>query len=502
MSLDRSKYYGHWVPLSCYDIQRLDRKAVSRSESNTRKNYASRLIHFYKTHPITHIRLTGSVMSVDVRTINNDIHGKLSVSLEVDDGSGETVVASFLWRGDMGSVKAHYDKLLHKTVSVRGTPFTRFWNEGKVVSLDLKSVDLLDFAGEMEAIDNRMYTLEQLNLSPAFDYTHELPEEEQADVKFLDYEVMSFKNAVSFTDVEKAVIVEDKNGGKVQGKEQKDKKEKGTGAEHKGDTEELGRKDNEREKDKGAIEEVAEVQDHPQYPNLAQLFRLPSAGKAQKTVQLPDEVIVIEEDEDSQDMVDKTNRHGESNGHSEIERHTDLAEVIDVEEIDILEQELDEPVTEQTPEKTSVKFTRQVAGRSTEKSEQTDHNNNSLEAVTIEPPADTGGHVEVLSSDSDIQFGIMNKFILGKSSSPDGGASTSSSPIVVEFSSSNSKDGSQSQEFQIIKKLPKSAKKPSSEPSTHPTPQKTKITPTKSCPKFKYTDFPALKRRRYTPDTA
>lgn len=545
MSLDRSKYYGHWVPLSCYDVRRLNRIAVQSSDPKVRKEYAKRLIHFYNnTHPITHIRLTGSVMSVNVRTINNDIHGKLSVSLEVDDGSGELVTASFLWNGDMEGVRSRYEKLLYKTVSVRGTPYTRLWNEAKVVSLDLKAVDLLDFAGEMEAIDNRMYTLEQLSLSPTFDYSRELPEKEKPEVRFLDYEVMSFKNAVSFTDVEKGeVLANEKEGDKVREKTGTEKKGQGKELEPTEGTEELKKHDNDKKKGIRDIGEEIEVQDTVQYPNLTQLFKLPSAGKTPKTIQLPQEVVIIDEDEVEANGAEETGGQDEvsesyagadgdaSGAEADVSANVDAGadtggdscdidansdpEVVVIEdeeeeeEVDTVEDDRDEPADEQTVT-------------------DTEHNESSPEPVDPDHPTDTGVEVEATTSESDDEFGIMNKFQFGKSTSPEAQSQasssplvvqsqtsssplvvqsqTSSSPLVVEFSSSLSKDGSQNSALETTTtgttKPTQCAGKAMSESPRRVTGVMQSTMTRRPRPKFKNTNLPALKRRKYTPDMA
>lgn len=479
-------------------------------------------------------------MSVNVRTINNDIHGKLSVSLEVDDGSGELVTASFLWNGDMESVRARYEKLLHKTVSVRGTPYTRNWNEGKVVSLDLKAVDLLDFAGEMEAIDNRMYTLEQLSLSPTFDYLRELPEKVKPEVRFLDYEVMSFKNAVSFADVEKgAVLGNEKEGYKVHGKNETEKKGEGKEMGPIEGTEELKKHGNDKEKGIRDIGEQFEDQDTVQYPNLAWLFKLPSAGKTPKTIQLPQEVVIIDEDEDEtngmegaggQDEVIES--HAEANGDAsgaqvgaDTGGDSDPEVVLiedeeEEEEVDTVEDDRDEPADEQTVE-------------------DTEHSESSPEPIDHDHPTDTGVDVEASASESDDEFGVMNKFQFEKSSSPDAKSQTSSSPLVVqsqasssplvvqsqasssplvvqsqtsspplvvEFSSSLSKDGSQNSALETetnrTTKPTQGAGKTLSKSPRLMTGNRQSLISLRSRPKFINTALPALKRRRYKPDMA
>ncbi|KAG5362774.1 hypothetical protein CJU89_1909 [Yarrowia sp. B02] len=508
MSLDRSKYYGHWVPLSCYDIRRLKRTEVESSDTDTRKDYALRQIHFYNNiHPITHVRLTGSIMSVNVNTVNNDLHGKLLVTLEVDDGSGELVTASCRWAGDMQSVRAKYEKLLHKTVSVRGTPYTRKWNDGNVVCLDLKAVDLLDFAAELEAIDNRMYTLEQLNLPPGIDHTRELPADEQPETRFLDYEVLSFQNAVSFTDVDKGILLD-----KIEDeKEERDETGKGKEVEQPG--KEGKGADKQKDKHKVTTEQPSGEQEDvsPQYPNLSRLFKLPSAGKVHKDINIPQEIVLLDDDEDGEDGDRDAPGHQQTG--EVVQEMVELDESAEVEEIENAEEQAIETSGEQAEEQIEEPVRKTVAkpaeksveepaeqlleGPFEEPAEETveDTVEDSAEEPTVEHP-----HAESAdsnSSDDNDEFGIMNKFHFIKTSSD--AEERSSSPIVVDLSSSNSKDSSQNSQPEAGTTAQKSPKRVTQSAGVKR--PKPKVHPTFPV-KFKYSGLASLKRRRYTPDTA
>lgn len=167
-------------------------------------------MHFYNTHPISHIRLTGSVVSVEVRTPKHDIHGKKTVSLEIDDGSGYLISCSFMWTEPVDVLRARYEKLMYKTVSVRGTPYSRFWDGVMKVFIDIRAVDTMDFVSELEALDNRMYTLEQLNVPPSVAFQREISDPD-ADIKFLDYEVMHSKRLTLFSEVASQVEILEKS---------------------------------------------------------------------------------------------------------------------------------------------------------------------------------------------------------------------------------------------------------------------------------------------------
>ncbi|KAG5359847.1 hypothetical protein CJU90_5688 [Yarrowia sp. C11] len=418
-------------------------------------------------------------MSVGVRTMNNETRGRLSVSLEIDDGSGELVIASFTWRGDMESVRTRYDKLLHKTVSVRGTPYTRYWNEGRVVSLDMKAVDLLDFAGEMEAIDNRMYTLEQLNLAPTFEYSRELPDVEQSEVRFLDYEVMSFKNAVSFTDVERGVEGDQEVADTGKGKEGKETE---------------GGKEGKEGKD------GKEKEDKMHYPNLAKLFRLPSAGKPKRKVQIPKDVEVIDIDEEEEVVEEERPAGGKEGGHETGDQETGQIEGQEVDqegdhEVEVIEEDSEEDQQEEEQEvieEEEEEGEEEVIQEVVETVEAVEPVQKSVSPNPASPSASPNPSsaslpppVEIISS-SDDEFGIMNKFKF-KSSSPQDeleNTSRSSSPVVVDFSSSNS------QHTEPDTTRPRSV---STKRNSRPEPPG---------PKFKNTVVPALKRRKYTPDRA
>lgn len=165
---------------------------------------------FFNSHPITHVRVSGICVSVDTGLVNNDAHGKKRVTVQVDDGTGYLVIGSLMWGGEMDDVRKKFEPLMQKSVSVRGTPYLSEWDGKKSVRMDIKSVDGLNFTGELHALDNRMYTLEGLHLhkdSPAAMQ----PPTMAPQVRHLHYETTLSSFLTNFADVDKVAGKESKS---------------------------------------------------------------------------------------------------------------------------------------------------------------------------------------------------------------------------------------------------------------------------------------------------